>query len=426
MKITMIGTGYVGLVTGTCFANLGNEVICLDIDQSKIDGLNNGIIPIYEPGLSDLVKINVSEKRLVFTTDYAKAVSSSDIIFIAVGTPQAENGEANLDYVRSAAASIAEHKNGYKIIVNKSTVPVGTADMVQQIVGNDVDVVSNPEFLREGSAIKDFMNPDRVVVGVSSDNAKDKMVKLYKPLERVGKPIVITDIKSSELIKYASNAMLATRISFMNEISRLCEKVGGDVKAIARGIGLDSRIGSRFLQAGVGYGGSCFPKDVKALIKTGQDNDVEFKILQSVDDVNEEQKKTLLPKMKKLVGDLKGKKVAVWGLAFKPKTDDIRDAPAITVVQQLLDNGATVQAFDSVAQNNFSKLFPNITYGQTPYDVLEGADLLVIVTEWDKFRVLDRDKMKELMNSPNIVDGRNLYDSEEMKELGFNYIGVGR
>ncbi len=430
MKITIIGTGYVGLVTGTCLANLGNEVVCLDIDKEKIDNLNKGILPIYESGLKELVEINVNEKRLVFTTDYEYAVKASEIIFIAVGTPQAENGEADLSYVKAAAKSIGQYMDGYKVVVDKSTVPVGTADMVKEIISEnsdkEVDVVSNPEFLREGAAIKDFMTPDRIVIGVESEKAKEIMLKLYKPLERVGKPIVITDIKSSEMTKYASNAMLATRISFMNEISRLCEKTGGDVKAVARGIGLDTRIGPRFLQAGVGYGGSCFPKDVRALIKTGENNDVEFKILKSVDDVNEEQKKLLLPKIEKLAGDLEGKKIAIWGLAFKPKTDDIREAPAIIVIKQLLEKGAKISAFDPVAKDNFSKLFDNIEYGDTPYDVLQDADALVILTEWDNFRELDKVKMKYLMNSPNVVDGRNVYDPKDMRDAGFEYVGVGR
>ncbi len=430
MKITMVGVGYVGLVTGTCFANLGNEVICLDIDKEKIEKLNNGIIPIYEPGLNDLVKRNVKEKRLSFTTDSKFAIESSDIIFIAVGTPQSENGEADLSYIRAAAETIGKNMNKYKVVVDKSTVPVGTADKVKQIISENTqqefDVVSNPEFLREGAAIKDFLNPDRIVLGTDSEKAKEIMTRLYRPLERVRKPIIITDSRSAELIKYASNAMLATRISFINEVANLCEKAGGDIKAVARGMGLDTRIGPRFLQAGVGYGGSCFPKDVRALIRTGEEYGVKFKIVEAVDEVNKDQKKTLLPKIQKLVGDLSGKKIAVWGLAFKPKTDDIREAPAIEVVKQLLDSGAKVTAFDPVAQEHFSKLYPDVTYGEEPFEILQDVDALVILTEWDSFRELDKEKMKSLMKSPNVIDGRNVYSPKEMKEKGFNYIGVGR
>ena len=426
----MIGTGYVGLVTGTCFANLGNEVICLDIDEDKIHKLNQSIIPIYEPGLKDLVELNVKQNRLVFTTDKKAAIQKSDILFIAVGTPESENGEANLDYVKAVAKDIAQNMQSYKIIVNKSTVPVGTADMVREIISKETDqefdVVSNPEFLKEGAAISDFLTPDRVVLGVDSDKAVAIMKKLYSPFERANKPIVVTDVKSAEMIKYASNAMLATRISFMNEIARICEKVGADVKSVSRGMGLDSRIGPRFLQAGVGYGGSCFPKDSRALINTAKNNELDFKILKAVDDVNEEQKQTLLPKIKKLVGDLNGKNIAIWGLSFKPKTDDIREAPALVVVQQLLDEGANINAFDPVAKDNFSKLFEQVTYLNNSYDVLQDVDCLVILTEWDSFRELDKSKMKELMKSPNIVDGRNIYDPKEMRNIGFNYIGVGR
>lgn len=426
----MIGTGYVGLVTGTCFASLGNEVICLDIDSNKIDMLNNGKIPIYEPGLNELVKRNIKEKRLVFTTDVKYAIESSDIIFIAVGTPQSDDGKADLSYVKSAAKSVGKYINNYKVVVNKSTVPVGTADMVKEEIAKltdmEFDVVSNPEFLREGAAIKDFLTPDRIVIGVSSKKAEDIMVRLYKSLVRTDKPLVITDPRSSEIIKYAANAMLATRISFINEISRLCEKTGADVKAVAKGMGLDNRIGPRFLQAGVGYGGSCFPKDVRALIRSGEEHGVDFKIVQAVDLVNEEQKKILLPKIKKLVGDLNGKTIAVWGLAFKPKTDDIREAPALSVIKQLLDLGVKIKAFDPVAQKNFSKVYPDVVYGEEPYEVLKDVDALVILTEWDTFRELDRNKMNELMKTPNVIDGRNVYDPKEMEVAGFNYIGVGR
>ncbi len=428
MKITVIGVGYVGLVTGACFSDLGNDVICLDVDSSKIENLNKGIMPIYEQGLKDLVNLNVQQERLTFTTDVKFAIENSDVIFIAVGTPQDEEGKADLKYVKEVAKTIGTYMNTYKVIVNKSTVPVGTGDLVKSIIKNETDhefdVVSNPEFLKEGAAIKDFMTPDRVVLGVENEKSKEIMLRLYKSLERVGKPIVLTDVRSAELIKYASNAMLATRISFMNELSRLSEKVNADIKKVARGIGLDDRIGPRFLHAGVGYGGSCFPKDIRALINTGKENQVNLKILQAVDDVNEEQKKSIVPKVSKLVGDLSGKKIAVWGLAFKPKTDDVRDAPALVIVKELLDKGCIVFAFDPVAQHNFSSLVSGVEYAENPYDILQDADCLLILTEWDLFRELDFDKVKSLMKNLNLVDGRNIYDPEEMKE--FNYIGVGR
>lgn len=441
----MIGTGYVGLTVGTCLAELGNDVICLDLDEGKINGLNNGVIPIYEPGLKDMVERNVGEKRISFTTDTKYAIQSSDVIFIAVGTPPGEDHRADLSFVKQAANDIGNFMNGYKVIVDKSTVPVGTAQMVKEIikdaqeskisgtnkVGNqkdpiEFDVVSNPEFLKEGSAINDFMAPDRVVIGVNSEKARGIMDSIYQGISRINKPIMFTDTKSAEIIKYASNAMLATRISFMNEIARLCEKAGGDVKEVAKGMGLDSRIGPKFLQAGVGYGGSCFPKDVNALAQTMEHHEVKSKILQAVEEVNKEQKRSLLPKIKKLLPDLDGKTIAIWGLAFKPKTDDMREAPSIVIIDQLQKGGAKIKAFDPEAQETAKKELKDIEYTLDPYDTIKDADALVIVTEWNEFRNLDKQKMKELLKQPNIIDGRNVYEPDDMKELGFNYIGIGR
>ncbi|MBW2999333.1 UDP-glucose/GDP-mannose dehydrogenase family protein [Candidatus Woesearchaeota archaeon] len=431
MKLTVIGSGYVGLVVGAGFANLGNEVICLDIDKEKIDKLNKGIIPIYEPGLSDLVKRGVRENRLFFTTDKKKAIEHGQVIFIAVGTPSKTDGSVDLQYVDAVAKDIALYMNEYKIIVNKSTVPVGTADKVKKIIkenkGNaEFDVVSNPEFLREGAAVKDFQNPERIIIGADSEKARDIMKSLYKGIERTGRPIVFTGIKSAEIIKYASNAMLATRISFMNEMSRLCEKVGANVKQVSRGMGLDTRIGPRFLQAGVGYGGSCFPKDVRGFIDTAKQNGLQFNILEAVDKVNEEQKRSLIPKIQKLVPDLKDKKIAVWGLAFKPRTDDMREAPSLIIISELQKLGAKIAAFDPEARETAKKVLKDVEYTETAFDAVKDADCLVLVTEWDEFRHLDMEKVKSLMKQPNLVDGRNIYEPEEMKELGFNYLGVGR
>ncbi len=431
MKITIIGSGYVGLVLGTCLADLGNDILCMDINKEKIDNLNKGILPIYEPGLEELLKRNQKEGRLIFTTDKEKAIKESTVIFIAVGTPMGENHEADLRFVKQAAKDIAIYMQEYKIIVNKSTVPLGTADMVKQTIKEnqplpiEFDVVSNPEFLREGSAIKDFQNPDRVVIGSDSEKAKQTMNKIYSAVARTGKPIINTDIKSAELIKYASNAMLATRISFMNELSHLAEKTGANIKKVAQGMGLDSRIGPRFLQAGAGYGGSCFSKDIQALIQTMHQHNCEAKILEAVESANQKQKLSLIPKIRKLVPNLNQKTIAIWGLAFKPKTDDIREAPSLLIISELQKLGAKIKAFDPVAEENTKKILKNIVYTQNPYEAVEGADALVIVTEWDEFRGLDKEKLKSLLNQPNIIDGRNIYDKDEMKELGFNYIGVG-
>lgn len=431
MKIAVIGTGYVGLVLGTCLADMGNDLICVDIDDDKIDKLNKGISPIYEPGLDGLLKRNLKEGRLSFTKDIKQGIQSSDVIFIAVGTPAKEDGNVDLSYVEEVAKNIGEYINSYKIIVNKSTVPVGTADKVKGIIKKsnkeaDFDMVSNPEFLREGKAIKDFMTPDRIVIGVDSDKAKELMISLYKGIERTGKPILITNIETAELIKYASNSMLATRISFINQLSHLCEKIGADIKTVAKGIGLDSRIGPRFLQAGVGYGGSCFPKDVKALIKTLEENNCNSDLLKSVEEANQRQKLIIIDKIKKLIPDLKGKSIALWGLAFKPDTNDMREAPSVIIINELQKLGAKIKAFDPIAVDEAKKLLKDVEYGENPYDTIKGCDALIIITEWNEFRDLDKEKIKQLLKQPAIIDGRNIYEPEEMRKLGFNYQGIGR
>jgi len=432
MKIAIFGAGYVGLVTGVCFADLGNDVVCVDIDPKKIEALNQGKVTIYEVGLEELLQKGLKEKRLIFTIDAKKAIQEAEVIFICVGTPPRHNGEADLTFVTEVAKTVAEHMNGYKVIINKSTVPVGTADYVKRVIQanqktkHSFDIVSNPEFLREGAAVKDFQNPDRVIVGTDSDRAKEIVAKLYKPVSRVGKPIVFTSVKSSELIKYASNAMLATRISFMNELSFLCEEVGADIKEVAHGMGLDTRIGPRFLQAGAGYGGSCFPKDVKALAQTMERFGFTTELLRAVDYINDRQKKSLLPKLKKFVPKLDGKKIAVWGLAFKPRTDDIREATSITVIEQLQSEYANVVAYDPEATENAKKMLKDVKFVNNQYDCLKDADALIIVTEWDQFREPDFEKMKKLMKGDIIIDGRNIYEPEDMKKLGFRYIGVGR
>ncbi|MBI2580251.1 UDP-glucose/GDP-mannose dehydrogenase family protein [Candidatus Woesearchaeota archaeon] len=434
MKIALMGTGYVGLVTGACLASLGNDVICVDIDDEKVSNLRKGVIPFFEPGLRDMVEMNLAQKRLMFTTDSELAIRNSDVIFIAVGTPSAPDGDgkADLSAVFAAAEHIARYMDSYKVIIVKSTVPVGTCHRLKEFIGQkqkkpvEFDVASNPEFLREGEAVNDFMIPDRVVVGADNGKVKDVMLSIYKPIERTGKPILVTDVKSSELIKYANNAMLATRISFMNELSHLCEKVGADIKTIARGIGLDGRIGPRFLQAGIGYGGSCFSKDVRALIHMLRESGCSSKLLEAVDAVNEAQKLSIIPKIRKLAPDLKGKRVTVWGLSFKPKTDDLRDAPSIVIINELQKLGAEVYAFDPVSERNARLVLGNVHFADTPLGALEGSHCLVIVTEWDLFRELDKNRMKLLMAEPVVIDGRNIYEPEEMRSLGFNYVGVGR
>ncbi len=431
MKITIVGTGYVGLVTGTCFANLGNDVICLDIDKAKVDMLKKGKLPIYEPGLKELFDKNIKEKRLSFSTDSKSSIQKSDIIFLAVGTPPNEFHEADLTAVKAVARDIGRYMDSYKVVVNKSTVPVGTASMVKKIIREnlkkkiDFDVVSNPEFLREGSAVKDFQNPQRVIVGTDSKKAGDLMSSVYQGVARVDSPIMITDIRSAELIKYASNAMLATRISFMNQLSHLCETAGADIKEVAKGMGLDNRIGSRFLQAGVGYGGSCFPKDVLALIATLKEHKCESDLFEAVHDINERQKTVVVGKLARVL-KLKGATVAVWGIAFKPKTDDIREAPALRIIAQLQEMGAKVHAFDPIAMDNAKKEVKDVRFFRSPYDTIKDCDALIVVTEWDEFRNLDRQAIKSLLKKPIVVDGRNIYDPKEMKRLGFTYIGIGR
>lgn len=431
MKLTIVGTGYVGLVSGTGFANLGNDVICLDIDKGKVERLASGQLTIYEPGLDELFQRNIKGGRLRFTTDTAAAIKASDIIFLCVGTPTNERQEADLTAVRAVAQSIGRHMNAYKVVVNKSTVPVGTADMVRGIIGENqdaaipFDVVSNPEFLREGAAVKDFENPDRIVVGTDSKKGEEIMTALYRSVTRTDRPIMFTDVKSAEIIKYAANAMLATRISFMNQLSHLCEKTGADIKAVARGLGLDRRIGSRFLYAGLGYGGSCFPKDVKALIATLKEHGCAADLFEAVDRINTDQRNTVVDKLASVMA-VKGSTVAVWGLSFKPKTDDIREAPAMTIIGQLQKMGARVHAFDPVAMDNARAELTNVTFFEDPYKAIRDCDALMVVTEWDEFRHLDMRAVKALLKAPVVIDGRNIYDPTEMRALGFTYLCIGR
>lgn len=435
MKIAVIGTGYVGLVTGTCLAELGNDVICVDIDESKISKLKNGEIPIYEPGLEELVKRN-KEDRLKFTTNAKKAIQDSEVVFSAVGTPPDKDHKADMTAVKKAAETFGKNINGYKVFVNKSTVPVGTSEIIYEIIAKEsknkykFDVIDNPEFLREGTAIKDFMNPDRVVIGLRRDigKAQEIMEKLYSPLVRAGRPLMFTDIHSAEIIKYASNSFLATKISFINEVANFCELVGADVKEVAKGMGLDDRIGPRFLHAGIGYGGSCFPKDVQAFIKTGEDKGYEFQILNAVENVNRTQKTKILKKLTKEIPDLKNKVIAVWGLAFKPKTDDMREAPSINVINGILEAGGIVNAFDPVAMENAKKLFPKdtVNFCDTPRKAVKGADALLILTEWDEFRAADLKKIKKTMRGNLLCDGRNIYNPAEVKKAGFKYKSIGR
>jgi len=431
MKLTIAGTGYVGLVTGTAFANLGNDVICFDIDREKIATLKNGVIPIYEPGLEEIFKRNVEAGRLKFTGDAVRAVQESEIIFICVNTPSNEHQEADLTAVKMVAGSIGQYMNEYKVVVNKSTVPVGTADLVKKIIKEnqnknvEFDVISNPEFLREGAAVKDFENPDRIIIGSDSKKAEEIMTSLYRSRARTDRPIIITDIKSAELIKYASNAMLATRISFMNQLSYLCEKTGADIKEVSRGMGLDNRIGSRFLQAGIGYGGSCFPKDVKALISTLKQNDCDSDLFESVNRINEKQKSVVVNKLKSVL-DVNNTTIAVWGISFKPKTDDIREAPSLKIIEELQNMGAKVHACDPVAIENAKNVFNNVRFFQNPYETIRDCDALIVATEWNEFRNLDLRAVKILLKNPIVIDGRNIYDPKEMKDLGFIYMGIGR
>ncbi len=432
MNIAVVGTGYVGLVTGTCFAEMGNHVICVDIDAAKIEKMRSGSIPIYEPHLDVLFERNIRQGRLLFTTNLEEAIADATVIFMALPTPPGEDGSADLSYVLGVASQLGKLIKDYKIIINKSTVPVGTAEKVREAIakncGVHFDVISNPEFLREGFAVDDFMKPDRVVIGTRSEKAKKIMSDLYAPFVRQGNPIYFMDERSSELTKYAANAFLATKITFMNEIANLCEKVGANVDAVRIGIGSDSRIGKRFLFAGIGYGGSCFPKDVQALYHIASECQYDFKILTSVMDINERQKVILADKVRNYFnGDLKGKKFAIWGLAFKPDTDDIREAPALYIIRELLAAGATISAFDPEATENVKRLLGDtIHYAADPYDALTEADALLIATEWSLFRTPDFEKMKQLMKSRAIFDGRNLYDLQRMIELGFYYNSIGR
>ena len=432
MKLAFIGTGYVGLVQGACFADTGNHVICMDIDRRKIKALKKGTITIYEPGLEEMVRRNIQEKRLEFTDSLKSAVQNSDVIFLCLPTPQSEDGSADLSHVLKVAQQIGRSMNGAKIIVSKSTVPVGTVEKIRQIVRKHsrypVDVASNPEFLKEGTALQDSLKPDRVVIGSRKKKTIAVMKELYEPFMRTGNPILVMDERSAEMTKYAANAFLATKISFVNELANLCEQVGADIDLVRRGIAADPRIGKLFLFPGVGYGGSCLPKDVKALIRTSEENHHELRILRAVDEVNEEQKRVLLKKLAaRFKHRLKGRTVAIWGLSFKPQTDDIREAPSLVIIQSLLDSGVRVKAHDPIAMPAVKARFGRrVAFYQSGYDALKGADALMVVTEWNEFRRPEFGRMKKLMKHPIIFDGRNIYDAKEMKERGFEYYGVGR
>ncbi|WP_299244537.1 UDP-glucose/GDP-mannose dehydrogenase family protein [uncultured Aquimarina sp.] len=432
MKISVIGTGYVGLVTGTCLAETGNEVVCVDIDEQKVQKMRDGEVPIYEPHLDVLFDRNIKANRLRFTTSLKEGVDHGEIIFLALPTPEDEDGSADLSYVLGVSDEIGKIISDYKVIVDKSTVPVGTAEKVHAAISGNAkcsfDVVSNPEFLREGFAVDDFLKPERIVVGSSSKKATELMERLYKPFVRSGNPIIIMDEKSAELTKYAANSFLATKITFMNEIANYCEKVGADVDKVRRGMGTDSRIGKRFLFPGIGYGGSCFPKDVKALHKSGKDDNYDFKILESVIEVNQRQKVVLIPKILDYFNnDLKGKTFAIWGLAFKPETDDIREAPALDIIDGLLNKGARIKAFDPEAMENVARKYENkITFSNSMYEALDGSDALIICTEWSIFRTPDFQKIKNDLINPVIFDGRNLYDLKDMEKEKVSYFSIGR
>ncbi|MDI6785752.1 MAG: UDP-glucose/GDP-mannose dehydrogenase family protein [bacterium] len=430
MKITVFGAGYVGLVTGACLSDLGNDVILVDVVKEKIDNLKNIILPIYEPGLEEIIRRNYNKKRLLFTTDSASAITNAEIIFIAVGTPQAEDGQADLNAVRAVATEIGKHINNYKIIVNKSTVPVGSGDLVANIISNnqkgekiDFDVISNPEFLREGCAIQDFMQPDRIIIGSSNNKASQLIVDLYNPLETT---VLVMDVRSAEMVKYASNSFLATKISFINEIANICELVGADVGLVAGGMGLDKRIAHGFLHAGIGFGGSCFPKDCQALIKTAQEIDYDFKVLKSTLETNYLQRTHFIKKIIRILGNVEGKKLGILGLSFKSNTDDMRDAPSIDIINELVKNGALVTAFDPVAIKEAKKYITGINFATSSYQVAEGSEALIILTDWNEFKQLDLLKIKELLKSPIIIDGRNIYVPSKMKDLGFKYYTIGR
>ena len=435
MNIAIVGTGYVGLVSGTCFAEMGAHVTCVDVDEQKIQKLKDGIMPIYEPGLEELVKRNVGFERLKFTTNLTEVIDDVEVVFSAVGTPPDEDGSADLKYVLAVAKQFGQHIKKYTILVTKSTVPVGTAKKVKAAIqaeldkrGVDIpfDVASNPEFLKEGAAIKDFMSPDRVVVGTESEKAKEVMTRLYRPLMLQNFRVIFMDIPSAEMTKYAANAMLATRISFMNDIANLCERVGANVDSVRKGIGADSRIGSKFLYAGCGYGGSCFPKDVKALVHTGMDNDYHMEVIEAVERVNEKQKSIVYDKIIKTAGDVRGKTIAIIGLAFKPETDDMREAPALVVIEKLLKDGATVRVFDPVAMDECKRRIGDaVVYCKNMYDAADGADVFALMTEWRQFRMPSWNVIKKVMTGNIVVDGRNIYDRVELEELGFIYTRIG-
>ena len=432
MHIAVIGSGYVGLVTGACFAEFGVDVTCVDVDEEKITRLKNGVMPIYEPGLEQLVAKNTQSGRLRFTTNVQEAIEQALVIFLAVGTPPQPDGSPDLSYVEAAAGSIADHMNDYKVVVTKSTVPIGTGEHIRQLINerkksrSNFGVVSNPEFLREGAAISDFMRPDRVVIGSRDEEAIAIMKDLYRPLYLIEAPFVITSLEAAELTKYAANAFLATKVSFINEIANLCEKIGCDVHDVARGIGMDKRIGSKFLHPGPGFGGSCFPKDTRALASVARHFGSDSLIVDAVIEVNKRQGNEMLGKIKRLVGEVKGKNIAVLGLAFKPETDDMREAPAVGIIRGLVNDGATIRAYDPVARAEAMKILPELTYADDEYAAVDGADALVFVTEWNQFRALDMNRIRDLMKTPRIADLRNICDPEDMRELGFEYVGVGR
>lgn len=436
MKITIVGTGYVGLVTGTCFAEVGIDVTCVDIDRKKIEGLKKGVIPIYEPGLEEMVHRNIQKGRLHFTTELSSSLDGCEAIFNAVGTPPDEDGSADLQYVLAVAREIGKHMKDYLVVVTKSTVPVGTAAKVKAAVREELekrgsklefDVASNPEFLKEGAAIDDFMKPDRIVVGLDSPRAEEIMKRLYKPFTLNGHPVIFMDITSAEMTKYAANAMLATKISFMNDIANLCEIVGADINMVRKGIGSDTRIGQKFIYPGVGYGGSCFPKDVKALIRTAKEYNYDLRVLQSVDDVNEDHKSVMFHRIMKYFNhDLKGKTIGLWGLSFKPHTDDMREAPSLVLIRKLREAGARVKAYDPVAMKEAKRILgKEVDLAEDPYDAIKGADCLLLVTEWPEFRVPDFDLVKKLLRTPVVFDGRNIFDVGNMKKMGFDYFCIG-
>ncbi len=432
MHIAVIGTGYVGLVTGACFAEFGVDVTCVDVDVTKIEKLHQGIIPIYEPGLDQIVEKNVKDGRLHFTTNIAEGVERAQVVFLAVGTPPKPDGTPDMSYYQQAAKDVAEAMNGYKVLVTKSTVPIGTGKWLRQFVTENLKtptefgVASNPEFLREGAAIDDFMRPDRVVIGSNEGRAIEVMKDLYRPLYLIETPIVITSLEAAELIKYAANAFLATKITFINEVANLCDAIGCDVHDVARGMGMDNRIGRKFLHPGPGYGGSCFPKDTRALTTVADQFGVETRIVDAVIEANERQRDAMIPKIEKLLGDLSGKRLGVLGLSFKPETDDMRESPAVDIINAVKAKGATVKAFDPVAMDEAKHCIDGIEFATDEYDAIDGADALVIITEWNQFRALDMERVKQLLKQPKIADLRNIYEPEDMREMGFEYVGVGR